>query len=79
MPKELRLLSAVLEYAEIEGAGHYTFLAECTDLGKAYVKTLCTDPPTVDRAQVHDSVSGQVLSFFNRTFSYNKELHQTGR
>lgn len=62
------------EYAEIEGAGHYTFLSECTDLGKVYVKTLCTDSPTIDRAKVHNSVSGQVLSFFNRTFSYNKPL-----
>jgi predicted dienelactone hydrolase len=77
--KRVASLVSGAEYAEIEGAGHYTFLAECTDLGKVYVKTLCTDPPKVDRAQVHDSVSGQVLSFFNRTFSYNKELHQTGR
>lgn len=60
------------EYAEIEGAGHYTFLSECTDSGKIYAKILCTDPPTVDRAKVHDRVSDQVLNFFNRTFSITR-------
>lgn len=72
--KRVASLVSGAEYAEIEGAGHYTFLSECTDSGKVYVKTLCTDSPTIDRAKVHDIASGQVLSFFNRIFSYNKAL-----
>lgn len=77
--KRVASLVSGAEYTEVDGAGHYIFLSECTDSGKVYVKTLCTDSPNVNRAKVHDRVSEQVLSFFNRAFSYNKALQRINR
>lgn len=77
--KRVATLVSGAEYTEIEGAGHYTFLSECTDSGKVYVKTLCSDSPAIDRADVHNRVSAQVLSFFNRNLSDSRPSHQINR
>ena len=43
--------------------GHYTFLAECTERGRAVV-AVCRDGAGVDRARVHARVSSMALRFF---------------
>ena len=68
--------SSALWYArQIDGAeaivldghvGHYTFLAECTDLGRKNLPALCVDHPGVDRRAIHDQVSGSAVAFFDR-------------
>ena len=45
--------------------GHYTFLAECTPHGKAFVD-VCRDAETVDRAIVHQQVAQLALEFFEQ-------------
>jgi predicted dienelactone hydrolase len=49
------------------GAGHYTFLAECTPAGRERLGDLCADPPGVDRAAAHRDAADRAVAFFNRT------------
>jgi predicted dienelactone hydrolase len=55
--------------AVLPGAvGHYAFLAECTDRGRAVVP-ICRDGPGVDRGAVHTQVSQMALRFFQSTLA----------
>ncbi len=51
----------------IPGAGHYTFLATCTDAGRRDRPQLCTDGAGVNREAVHQRTVEQAASFFDRT------------
>ena len=44
---------------------HYTFLANCTFIGKAAAAQYCADPAGVDRELVHQQVASDALNFFN--------------
>jgi predicted dienelactone hydrolase len=46
--------------------GHYTFLHECTPLGRETLP-ICRDGEGVDRRSVHETVSAMALTFFDRT------------
>ena len=46
------------------GAGHYTFFATCTALGKKAEPALCNDPPGIDRDRTHQRAAGLAVSFF---------------
>jgi len=51
----------------LEGqVGHYTFLAECTDLGREALPALCIDSPGVDRRTIHEQVSQLATQFFDQ-------------
>ncbi|QFT54833.1 Alpha/beta hydrolase family protein [Microbulbifer sp. THAF38] len=63
------------EYKEIEKASHYTFLSTCTPLGKKYLEGLCEDHKTLDRSQVHESLSLDILKFFDQKL--NRKEKQT--
>lgn len=52
----------------LPNVAHYTFLDDCTDLGKKTVPDFCTDPPGVDRSAVHMQTSGMAVQFFARAF-----------
>lgn len=47
------------------GVGHYTFLATCTDAGKAQNAGLCVDAPGIDRDAVHAEAAGMAVAFFD--------------
>lgn len=49
----------------VENAGHYTFLAECTDLGRARLPDLCADAPGIERRTIHDEVAADAIQFFD--------------
>ncbi len=51
------------DLTEIDGAGHYTFLSECTDDGKQELPSLCVDEQ-VERNDVHELVKTLALAFF---------------
>ena len=61
-------------YSEIDNVGHYTFLSNCTTLGRKYLKDLCSDHESVVRKKVHNTVSNNAVDFFNSVFSYNNAL-----
>jgi predicted dienelactone hydrolase len=60
--------AAAIPHAELTilpgGVGHYTFVDECTDAGRASRPQLCVDRPGVDRAQVHDAAVDLAVKFF---------------
>ena len=65
-----RPIASAIPNAEIEiipNVTHYTFLARCNLWGKVVARSLCIDPDEIDREEVHRSVSGDALKFFNRT------------
>jgi predicted dienelactone hydrolase len=45
---------------------HYTFLAEATDLGKEILPEFCQDHPSINRRQIHSTVSRMAIDFFQR-------------
>jgi predicted dienelactone hydrolase len=46
--------------------GHYVFLPEATEAGKALEPDICRDPDGVDRAAIHDSVATTVEATFRK-------------
>jgi predicted dienelactone hydrolase len=48
------------------GAGHYTFFATCTALGKRAQPRLCNDGPGIDRHRVHERAADLAVAFFSR-------------
>lgn len=53
-------------YEIIEQAGHYTFLANCTKLGKKYLTNLCMDAKNTNREEIHDQVNELIVDFFDQ-------------
>lgn len=51
----------------IPGAGHYTFLSECTAAGMTELPQLCADGAGVDRVGMHQRVGELAVAFFSRT------------
>jgi predicted dienelactone hydrolase len=46
------------------GAGHYTFFATCTALGRKAQPALCEDAPGIDRARIHERAAALAVAFF---------------
>jgi predicted dienelactone hydrolase len=44
--------------------GHYVFLCEATETGKATEPVICTDAPGVDRRAVHDAAASAAIDLF---------------
>lgn len=44
--------------------GHYVFLPEATDAGRAQEPAICVDPPGVDRAAIHDRAAAMAWRLF---------------
>jgi predicted dienelactone hydrolase len=49
----------------LANVGHYTFLAECADLGVKELPHLCHEQPGVDRGAIHRAVASDAVAFFN--------------
>jgi hypothetical protein len=48
-------------------ASHYVFLNEVSKGGKLLLdKKVALDPPTVDRAKIHDEIGTTAVTFFNK-------------
>lgn len=47
------------------GAGHYTFFATCTALGRKAQAQLCNDRPGIDRHRIHERAAGMAVAFFS--------------
>jgi predicted dienelactone hydrolase len=57
------------EYAVIEGAGHFIFLAPCSASLAQAAPEICRDPPGLDRAQIHQMLNADMVDFFRRTLA----------
>ena len=56
----------------LENVGHYTFLAEATELGKHELPMFCLDADGVDRENIHQMVSEWVKDYFESTLDIDK-------
>lgn len=61
-----RALPTAPEYHVIALAGHYDFLAPCSDAMAAIAAKLCTSKPGFDRVAFHQNFNDAVLGFFNK-------------
>ncbi len=68
--KRISSLIPAASYSELNGVGHYTFISNCTDVGKKYLALLCKDNKDVVRQDVHDKVADRAVDFFNARLSY---------
>lgn len=62
-----RKLPQAPDYKLLAGAGHFVFMAPCTDEQRATMPILCTDPVGVDRETIHRSLSADAVRFFSDT------------
>jgi predicted dienelactone hydrolase len=62
-----RLLPTAPEFEVVPGAGHFVFLAPCSEAFARMVPPACTDPPGVDRVAVHARLNAEIVDFFRRT------------
>lgn len=62
------------EYHVVQLAGHYDFLAPCSDAMALIAPAICSSKPGFDRAAFHDSFNDKVVRFFNATISGDPRL-----
>ncbi len=62
-----RALPIAPDFQTAPGAGHFDFLAPCSDALAAMVKVICTSAPGFDRADFHRRLNGSIVAFFQRT------------
>jgi predicted dienelactone hydrolase len=63
------LISTLDGFKVVPHADHWVFLSPCsTELAKD-AGTICTDPPGVDRANVHKQINADALAFFRKTLN----------
>lgn len=51
----------------IAGAGHFTFLAPCSETLSNAAPALCVDGDGVDRVTLHQHINADIKTFFNKT------------
>lgn len=62
-----KLLPNLYRFREIEGAGHYVFLAPCPAAMAEETPAICKDPPGIDRAALHRQIDDDAVEFFDKT------------
>lgn len=65
---ELTTLTGTREYA---GAGHFVFLVPCSPVLAKQAPELCIDPPGIDRAAIHATISDDAIRFFDAKLASN--------
>jgi predicted dienelactone hydrolase len=51
----------------IPKAGHFVFIPPCSPTLAKVAAEICTDPPGVDRAKIHDQINADAVRFFDAT------------
>ncbi|RDJ00283.1 hypothetical protein DVT68_05615 [Dyella solisilvae] len=62
------LIHALAGVTEVPKADHWVFLTPCTPALAKEASELCSDPPGVDRRQVHAQIDADALAFFRKAF-----------
>lgn len=57
------------DYRVVTGAGHFDFLAPCSEKLASIAPPICTSGPGFDRAAFHRDFNAQVLAFFQKTLA----------
>nr|WP_316640229.1 alpha/beta fold hydrolase [uncultured Roseateles sp.] len=53
----------------LQGAGHYSFLSPCNELGRQQAAPICSDPPGQPREGLHRQLQIEALDFFSRALA----------
>lgn len=61
------LIKTLVGIKLIPAAGHYVFLAPCSEKLAESAPKICTDPPNVDRVAAHRQINADALAFFRGT------------
>ncbi len=61
-----RAMPTAPEYHVVKLAGHYDFLAPCSDAMAEIAPVVCTSKPGFDRAAFHGNFNDAVVGFFNK-------------
>lgn len=73
MPGTVRALAGNLPPARdfhfVAGAGHFAFLAPCSQAAQSALPLVCADAAGFDRAAFHAGMNASVLAFFVRTLA----------
>lgn len=64
-------LPARPDYRVLEGAGHFVFFAPCPWLLSLTAGQVCTDPPGIDRAAIHERLNAEMIAFFRQSLPPN--------
>ncbi|KTB60517.1 alpha/beta hydrolase family protein [Pseudomonas syringae] len=64
-----RKLPQAPDYKLLAGAGHFVFMAPCSDEQRATAPLLCNDPDGVDREDIHRTLSAEAVRFFTTALS----------
>lgn len=72
-----RKLPQTPEYKLLAGAGHFVFMAPCSDEQRATAPVVCTDRDGVDREDIHRNLSAEAVRFFEDSLGM-PELRNTG-
>jgi predicted dienelactone hydrolase len=64
-----RKLPIAPDFKLLAGAGHFVFMAPCTEEQIAAMPALCTDADGVNREDIHRNLIGEAGRFFSRTLS----------
>ena len=57
------------DYWVLDGAGHFVFLAPCSEMLASIAKQICTDPPGIDRVAIHERLNTDMIAFFRKTLA----------
>lgn len=63
------LIPTLVDTKVVPNAGHYVFVAPCSSQLTKVAAEICTDPPNVDRVQVHAQINATALAFFRKTLT----------
>jgi predicted dienelactone hydrolase len=55
------------DFQTVPSAGHFDFLAPCSNALTRVAPAICQDPPGFDRAAFHQRLNASVVAFFKRT------------
>jgi predicted dienelactone hydrolase len=63
------LVRTLTRVTVVPNADHWVFLAPCSPELAKEAKTICSDPPGVDRVKVHARLNADALAFFRQTLA----------
>lgn len=72
-----RKLPQTPDYKRLAGAGHFVFMAPCSEARRAAAPLLCNDREGVDREDIHRNLSAEAVRFFASALG-SPELDHSG-
>ncbi|GGA08792.1 alpha/beta hydrolase family protein [Dyella caseinilytica] len=62
-------MKTLVDVKVVHNADHWVFIDPCSAALKQDNPTICSDPPGVDRIQVHQQIDADALAFFRKTLN----------